>query len=136
MEKVGYTITRLLVPTLCALIALLLLFGCTEADRVSQNIAKEADNFNVVRRVVVINGRTEGIVFECIGKMSISTKDGNRLDLIIEGDDGEYYKHILLLPDESYVSVEDVGGSSVSKFKYEVNFLPEMIQPFTITNND
>lgn len=135
MKKVGYTITKILVLTLCALIAMLFLHACTEANRVSQNIAKEADNFNVVRHVVVINGRTDTIVFECVGKMSITQKE-DRLDLIIEGEDGEYYKHILLLSDESYVSIEDVGGSNVSKFKYEVNFLPEMVQPFTITNND
>ncbi|WKY44015.1 hypothetical protein Q5O14_15515 [Eubacteriaceae bacterium ES2] len=37
------------------LLALLLLAGCSEADRVSSNLSKEADNFNVVRQLTVIN---------------------------------------------------------------------------------
>lgn len=31
--------------------------------------------------------------------------------------------------------VEDVSGASVDPYHYEINFLPEMIQPFTITSN-
>ena len=29
--------------------------GCTEAEKVSTNVSKEADNFNVLRRFAVIN---------------------------------------------------------------------------------
>lgn len=35
------------------------LVGCTEADNVSYNISKEANNFNVTRRLAVINARTD-----------------------------------------------------------------------------
>lgn len=30
--------------------------------------------------------------------------------------------------------IEDLGGADVSNYKYEINFLPEMIQPIEITN--
>ena len=36
--------------------------GCTEADQVSSNISKEADNFNVTRKLTVLNARTEYLV--------------------------------------------------------------------------
>lgn len=121
--------------TVILIVMVLAMAGCTEAERVSTNIATQADNFNVVRHVVVINNRTDTIVFECVGKMSI-TENSDRLDLIIEDEDGQYYKHILLLSEETFVSIEDVGGSNVNKFKYEVNFLPEMIIPFTVTSED
>lgn len=32
--------------------------------------------------------------------------------------------------------VEDIGGADVNKYKYEVNFLPETIQPISIKSND
>ncbi len=32
--------------------------------------------------------------------------------------------------------VEDVSGAYVSKYHYEVNFLPQMIKPVTFTSND
>ena len=31
------------------------LSGCTQAERASYNISKQADNFNIVRRVTVID---------------------------------------------------------------------------------
>lgn len=37
----------------------LLVSGCTEADRVNTNINQAADNFNVTRRLEVINARTD-----------------------------------------------------------------------------
>ena len=32
--------------------------------------------------------------------------------------------------------IEDLYGASVNKYKYEVNYLPEMIQPIDITSKD
>lgn len=40
--------------------------GCTEANKVSENVSKEADNFNVLRRFAVINTRTDKVEFELI----------------------------------------------------------------------
>ena len=47
---------------IAAVIALVLLIcitatGCTEANQVSYNISKEADNFNVTRKLTVLNAR-------------------------------------------------------------------------------
>ena len=119
-----------------ALIAtMFLLAGCTnEARKVSENIAKEADNFNVYRRVVIINTRTDKVEFEITGKMSVNI-GSNRLDIIVE-DDGKYYKHIVNLTNNNMFVIEDLGGSEVNKYKYEINFLPEMIVPLTFTSND
>ena len=54
------------------------LTGCSsQADRVNSNINKEADNFNVTRRLAVINARTDKPVFELIGNFSISNNWSN-----------------------------------------------------------
>ena len=44
------------------------LSACRESERVAYNISKEADNFNITRRLEVINARTDKPVFELIGK--------------------------------------------------------------------
>lgn len=31
--------------------------------------------------------------------------------------------------------VEDLGGSNVSQYKYEINYIPESIIPFTVTES-
>ena len=126
---------RLLIAIMILFVMALSLTGCTEADKVSENIAKEADNFNVYRRIVIINTRTDKIEFEVIGKMSINVGSG-RIDAIVEDDNGRYHKHIINLTDNNMYVVEDLGGAAVSKYHYEINYIPKAIIPFTLTAND
>lgn len=45
------------------------LSGCsTEADRVSYNISQQADNFNTVRQITVINCLQGDVVFQMTGE--------------------------------------------------------------------
>ena len=54
-----------------------LLTGCTEADRVSSNLSKEADNFNDIRQITVINCLQGDVLFQMTGKMSITADTGD-----------------------------------------------------------
>lgn len=110
--------------------------GCSEADRVSSNVSKEANNFNVTRRLEVINARTDKPVFELVGNFSLSNNSSNELEIICEVGNGVYKKHFVYLNDWTIYVVEDVSGAYVDKYHYEVNFLPEMINPVTFTTND
>lgn len=113
--------------------------GCSpngEAERVSYNISKEANNFNVTRRLAVINARTDKPVFELIGNFSLANNGENELEVTVECEKGVYKKHFVYLNEWTIYVVEDVSGAYVDKYKYEVNFLPEMIVPVTFTSND
>lgn len=122
----------ILIVLLCA--AALILTGCTEADKVSANVSKEADNFNVTRRVTVFNTRTDKILLEIIGALSIKHSDDD-VDIIVEVAPNTYKKHFVSLNGWTTYVVEDVSGAFVDKYHYEVNFLPEMIIPFTVTQS-
>lgn len=123
---------------LIAIAAILIccLCGCRQSDRVAYNISKEADNFNVTRRLAVINARTDNPVFELIGNFSIFNNSTNELEVTVEVGHGVYKKHMVYLNDWTIYVVEDVSGAYVDKYHYEVNFLPEMIVPVTVTMND
>lgn len=110
--------------------------GCSQANRVSYNISKEADRFNVTRRLVVINARSDKPIFELIGNFSISNNATNELEVTCEVEKGKYKKHFVYLNEWTIYSVEDVSGSYVDNYHYEVNYLPEMIIPATITMKD
>lgn len=119
------------------LIFMTLLFtGCAEADRVSYNISKEADYFNVTRRIVVLNMRSDKPMFELIGRFSLKNNTTNELEVIVEVEPRVYKKHFIYLNDWTMYVVEDISGANVDKYKYEVNFLPEMIVPVKFTSND
>ena len=110
------------------------LTGCTEAEKVSENVSQEADNFNVLRRLAVINSRTDKVEFELIGAFSLEVENKNKINVIFEMEDGSYKKHIVGLNQETMYVVEDIGGAKVNKYKYEVNYIPESVVPFTVTN--
>lgn len=109
--------------------------GCREADKVSYNVSQEADNFNVIRRLVVINARTDKPMFELVGAFSFEL-DNNRIVATVETGKNQYKKHSVGLTDWTLWSVEDLEGASVDKYHYEVNFLPEMIAPVTFISKD
>lgn len=123
---------KLLLITLIA--TLLFIFtGCTEADRVSSNLSKEADSFNVVRQLTVINCIEGDVLFQMTGKMSIKadTTD-NQLEVIVENENGLYKKHFIGLSDNVTYVVEDLDITNVSKYKYTLNYNPKMWIPIDI----
>ncbi|MBF7050536.1 hypothetical protein [Streptococcus sp. HF-2466] len=124
-----------IVLTGLVLISLFGLAACRESDKVSHNISQEADNFNVIRRVAVINTRTDKIEFEVIGRISVDTEanKGKRLEILVETDKGVYKKHMVNLTGWNMYVVEDIEGAKVNQYKYEINYMPESIVPFNIT---
>lgn len=117
-------------------IAILTLTGCTEVSRVSHNIGQQADNFNITRRLAVINARTDKPIFELIGNFSLQNNLNNELEIVCETEKGVYKKHFVYLNEYTIYVVEDISGAYVDKYHYEINFIPEMIQPITVTSID
>ena len=101
------------------------LTGCTEVDQVSNNISKEADNFNVTRKLTVLNARTDTILLELTGTFSLQNNSENELEVTIETAEGKYQKDLVYLNDYTMYVVEDISGADVDKYHYEINFLPE-----------
>lgn len=120
-----------------AIIGLLLLTGCSEANRVSSNLSQESDNFNVVRKVTVIDAITNDIMFQMSGRMSINadTKD-KQLEIVVENAKNKYQKHIIGLSDNVSYVAEDVDVPNVSNYKYEINYNPKMWVPAKLKNVD
>lgn len=114
------------------MIMLTILTGCdTESSRVSYNLSQQADNFNDIRQITVINCLKGDVLFQMTGKMSIKadTSD-NQLEIVIEDENGEYKKHFIGLSDNVTYVVEDITTKDVSKYKYTLNFNPNMWIPF------
>ena len=112
------------------------LIGCNQAERVSQNLSQEADNFNVVRKVTVIDCITGDTMFQVSGKISITadTSD-NQLEIISE-ENGNYKKHFIGLSDNVSYVVEQVDVKDVDKYKFTINYNPKMWIPVGFDNVD
>ena len=84
-----------------AAFAMLLLTGCNEAERVRLNLSQEADNFNCLRRITVIDCITGDTLFQMEGRSSIvADNTDNQLEIITEYEKGQYSKQIIGLSDK------------------------------------
>lgn len=111
-----------------ALATLLTTTGCTQADTVRHNITENADSFNVTRRITVFNTRTDKVLMQMTGVMSIKTDSGTKELNVLVKDGETYYKHLIYLNDDTTYVMEDVGGADVSRSAYEIHFLPEVLE--------
>lgn len=126
MKKIIGVILSLVILVVC-------LTGCeTQAQRVSYNLSQQADNFNIVRQLTVINCIEGDVLFQMTGKLSITADMADKqLEIIVE-DGGTYVKHFVGLSDNVTYVVEDLnlGDNAVSKYKYTLNFNPKMWIPY------
>jgi hypothetical protein len=114
---------------LAATAAAAMLAGCTsESDTVSHNLSKEADEFQVNRRIVFFNGITDTYLLTIEGACSI-TDEGNQLEVICKIGDDAYKKHFLGLSDNVSYFVEQLEAVDVDAYHYTVVFRPETIVP-------
>lgn len=122
---------KLLSFLLIGVLAVSILTGCeTQASRASYNLSQEADNFNVIRQLTVINCIQGDVLFQMSGRMSITadTSD-NQLEILVEDENGNYQKHFVGLSDNVTYTVEQLRGVDVDQYKYTLNFNPKMWLP-------
>ena len=114
-----------ILTVIAILLACFTLTACTEADQVSHNISKEANLFNVTRKITVVNVRTDNVLFEMTGTFSIMNNSTHELEIICQTGENEFKKHFIYLNEWTSYVIEDISGANVDKFKYELNILPK-----------
>lgn len=123
-------IITIITVTLVAMVATFGMTGCNEAERVRMNLTQEADNFNSLRRITVIDCITGDTLFQMEGRSSITADTAdNQLEIITEYQKGLYNKQIIGLSDNVTYIVEDLEVTNVSEYHYEINFNPHMWLP-------
>lgn len=117
-------------------VAALTLFGATacrsDADIASENLSKAADQFDVARRIVFINGITDEYLFEISGYCSIQPDPGEaQLEVTCRADKDErgFVKHFFGLSDNTVYLVEQLAPVDVSTDRPRVIFKPESLIP-------
>lgn len=122
-------IRKSLLGIIAALMLVTTVSACSDdADVVSENISKDADNFKIVRRIVFINGITDNYLFTIEGRCNIDD-DGNQLEVTCKLNDDEYKKSFLGLSDNVTYLVEQTESADVSEDFYKVTFKPSTIIP-------
>lgn len=102
----------------------------SDADVVSKNLSKAADNFEIQRRIVFYNGVTGDYILEVTGLCQIGNNDSSgKLSVTCKTGPKEYKKHYLGLSDNVTFFAEQLEAKNVSKYRYRVVFKPSTIVP-------
>lgn len=103
--------------------------GCQDdATVASENLSKAADNFEVERRIVFLNGITDTYMLTIEGRCSI-TDEKHQLEVTCKTGKDQYKKHFLGLSDNVSYFVEQTSSESVSRYRYRVTFKPSVLVP-------
>ena len=112
-----------------ALLLVVALVACNDATVASYNVSRAADNFEIMRRVVFVNGITDTYLLSVEGLCSIED-EGHQLEVTCKvGDDDQYVKHFLGLSDNVTYFAEQITAAKVSGYHYRVVFKPSVIVP-------
>lgn len=120
--KTAIALVLMFVMTLC-------MCSCSTADTVNYNLNKEADEFNVYRRITVTNARTDTIMMQAEGYMSLGNNSSNELVVTFKTGEDQYYKDYIYLNDWTCYVMEQVEPKLTDKYHYELVFYPQRLVP-------
>ena len=109
------------------IIMLFVLSACRQADTVQHNLQREADDFNIRRRITVLNTRTDTPMMQITGLLSIDVDKDGDLNIIIEKSPNEFVLNYAHLSQDTTYIVEQIETKEVSKYQYEIKFYPSQL---------
>jgi steroid 5-alpha reductase family enzyme len=117
---------------LSALILATALSACgSEADTVNENLGKEAERFQIVRKIVGVNAITDRTVFEITGRCSLEQNGAlpRNLEVICKNGPNDYSKHFVGLSDNLFWVSTQLEGVDVDAYRTKFIFRPQSLIP-------
>lgn len=118
---------KILAMILAVLMSMAVLCGCSEAEKANFNIAKQADYFESERKITVYNARTDTVVLEAEGYMSISNNANNELVCTVKVGPDQYKVNYIYLNAETMYVVEDITGTHTDPYHYKLYFHTQLL---------
>lgn len=102
-------------------ISLFTLTGCNRAYNVQHNISQQSDRFETYRRITVINLRSDTVLLQVEGYLSIQDSTQTELAVIIQTSPKEYKMHYIYTGAEIVYLVEQLEPSNTDPYHWEIN---------------
>ena len=110
------------VLALITLMSVIALASCSAASNVNHNLNVAADNFEVLRKITVYNARTDLIILEMEGYMSLSNNSTSELVVTCATGPNQYKKNYVYLNEYVIYVVEDIDATGTDPYHYKVKF--------------
>lgn len=120
-------ILKILTMTLALALSMAFLTSCSEADKVNHNLNKQANYFECERKITVYNARTDNIILQAEGYMSISNNENDELVVTVKTGTNSYKKNYVYLNDYTMYAVEDITGTHTDPYHYKLYWHTEVL---------
>lgn len=94
----------------------------SEARDAKLEVKTDANNFKVMRRITVVNTRTNEMLLQFEGKFALTNNDNNELEITIKNDDGSYKIDYIFLNENVAYVVEDITTPTIADGKIHFGF--------------
>lgn len=125
--------SRILPITLAAVAAAAMLTGCSsDADTARQNLSTAAEQFEINRRITIVNGITDKVEFEVEGRCSVESGESmlpGGLEVACKIGPNEYVKHFAVLGDNGLAMIQQLDTTDVSVYHHRIIIKPENLLP-------
>lgn len=124
---------KLYLIILCIIFVFTIMFtlaACNDADTIQYNISQKSDKFDTYRKVTVINLRSDKILLEVEGYLSIKDSTDKELAIIIMTGKDEYKMHYVYVGSEIVYLVEQLENTSTDPYHWYIRIhavVPEII---------
>lgn len=116
-----------------AVAAVVGLAGCSsDADQASRNISTAAEQFEVQRKIIAVNGITGETIFFAEGRCSLETADSflaGAVELTCKQSSSEYRKHFIVLGDQDSIAITQEEPIDVSEYHTRIILKPQNAIP-------
>lgn len=100
------------------------------ADVASRNVSTAADNFEVARRISVVNGITDKVLMVTEGYCSLGNDNTDtKVSYTCKLASNKFIKNYLVKSDNTFVMIEQLDGVNASEFHYRTVFRPQSLIP-------
>lgn len=103
--------------------------GNSDADKVSENLAIEAESFQVQRSITATSGITGEVLFVAEGRCSFEYPGDGRVDATCKYGPEEYRKHTFILGDQDQVIIAQEEDIDVSEYHTKIIIKPQNAVP-------
>lgn len=112
---------RILTALITILVLAMSLTGCksshyytSEARDAKWEVKTDANNFKVMRRITVVNTRTNEMLLQFEGYFALTNNDNNELEMTIKNSDGSYKIDYIYLNENVAYVVEDITVPTIA----------------------
>lgn len=97
------------------------LCSCRETDTVIYNLKYDADNFKIRRKATVINLRSDKVLMDVEGLISIQDSSKNELSITIKTSPDTYKMHYVYTGSEVVYLIEQLDDAYENMYAWKIN---------------